>query len=93
MVPPDAARVWTLAAEELAQVFEARDAEALTLSEAARESGYSADHLGSLIRQQTIPNAGRSGAPRIRRADSPQRNAERPGRPRNITKTNVMKLR
>jgi len=45
----------------------------LTLEEAARESGYSADHLGRLVRDGRIPNAGRHHAPRIRRADLPKR--------------------
>jgi hypothetical protein len=45
--------------------------EILTLAQAARESGYTRDHLGRLIRQGTLPNAGRPRAPRIRRADLP----------------------
>jgi hypothetical protein len=45
----------------------------LTLTEAADRSGYSIDHLGRLIRDGTIPNAGRPGAPRIRRGDLPQK--------------------
>lgn len=43
----------------------------LTLGEAAELSGYSTDHLGRLIRDGRIPNAGRHNAPRIRRADLP----------------------
>ena len=39
----------------------------LTLRQAAEESGYSADHLGRLLREGTIPNAGRPGAPQIAR--------------------------
>lgn len=45
----------------------------LTLTEASNESGYSLDHLGLLIRQGTIPNAGRTHAPRIRRRDLPRK--------------------
>lgn len=48
----------------------------LTIQEASRISGYSVDHLRRLISQGRIPNAGRPHAPRIRRADLPQR----PGR-------------
>ena len=33
----------------------------LTLTEAAATSGYSADHLGHLVREGKIPNAGRPG--------------------------------
>ncbi len=47
--------------------------EALTLQEAARESGYSADHLGRLVRDGKVPNAGRANAPRIRRCDLPMK--------------------
>lgn len=45
--------------------------EVLTLAEAARASGYSADHLGRLVREGKIPNAGRPGSPRIARGDVP----------------------
>ena len=43
----------------------------LTLPEAAEESGYSSDHLGRLVREDKIPNAGRPGAPLIARRDLP----------------------
>lgn len=45
----------------------------LFLSEAASRSGYSVEHLGRLIRQGRLPNAGRWGAPRIRAADLPRK--------------------
>jgi hypothetical protein len=45
----------------------------LTLREAAALSGYSVEHLGRLIRQGALPNAGKHHAPRIRLADLPQR--------------------
>lgn len=45
----------------------------LDLQEAARESGYSPDHLGRLIRTGRLPNAGKRNAPKIRRADLPRR--------------------
>ena len=47
--------------------------EVLTLDEAAARSGYSPSHLGRLVRQGTIPNAGRAHAPRIRARDLPPR--------------------
>jgi len=45
----------------------------LSLGEAAKASGYSADHLGRLIRSGTIPNAGRPNAPRLRYGDLPRK--------------------
>jgi len=45
----------------------------LALPEAAARSGYSMEHLGRLVRQGRIPNAGRKGAPRIRAADLPRK--------------------
>jgi len=66
-----AARLWERAAVELEQALRAAGAETLTLVQAAHETGLTADHLGDLVRQGKIPNAGRKGAPRIRRADLP----------------------
>jgi hypothetical protein len=45
----------------------------LNLQEAAAESGYSPDHLGALIRKKALPQAGRPGAPKIRRSDLPKK--------------------
>ncbi len=45
----------------------------LNLQEAAAESGYSPDHLGAQVRKGVIPNAGRPGAPKIRRSDLPRK--------------------
>jgi hypothetical protein len=67
----NSARLWDIAATELERALELFGAETLTLVEAARESGYSADHLGSLVKRKKIPNAGRTHAPRIRRQDLP----------------------
>lgn len=47
--------------------------ELLNLQEAARESGYSADHLGRLVRDGRIRNAGRPNAPRVRRGELPRK--------------------
>ena len=65
-----------------------RDETTFSLVEASRESGYSADHLGRLVRDGKIPNAGRPGAPRVALKDLPRkahaptepRLAEKPGR-------------
>ena len=48
----------------------------LTLTEAQALSGYTSDHLARLVRKGKIPNAGRQGAPRIRRSHLPQKPAD-----------------
>ena len=45
----------------------------LTLQQAARESGYSPDHVRRMIREGKVPNAGRPNAPRVRRRDLPRK--------------------
>jgi hypothetical protein len=60
-------------AEELDQVLRSELDVVLTLTDAAGESGYSAEHLGREVRQGRISNAGRQGAPRIRRGDLPRK--------------------
>ena len=60
-------------AAELETTLRERDETTLSLTEAARESGYSADHLGRLVRDGKIPNAGRPGAPRIARRNLPRK--------------------
>jgi hypothetical protein len=47
--------------------------EPLNLTQAAAESGYSADYLGRLVKNGTIPNIGRPNAPRIQRANLPRK--------------------
>lgn len=70
----DAAAVaYERAADALDAALNAEQGALLTLREAARLSGYSADHLSRLLRQGRIANAGRPYAPRIRRADLPRR--------------------
>lgn len=58
---------------DVAAVFTAEGDKLLTLTEASRISAYSTDHLGRLIRNGTIANAGPPNAPRIRRADLPRK--------------------
>lgn len=59
------------AAQELEGANSALSDQLLTLSEAAARCGRTPDHLGRLIRQGRIPNAGRAHAPRIRAGDLP----------------------
>ena len=65
-------------AADLEATLQELDETTLSLVEAARESGYSADHLGRLVRDGKIPNAGRSGAPRIARRHLPRKAAAEP---------------
>jgi hypothetical protein len=67
------ARTLEQCARELEETDAAARDTALTLDEAARASGFSAEHLGRLVRQGAIPNAGRKGVPRICRGDLPRR--------------------
>ena len=41
----------------------------LSLTQAAERTGYSAEHIGRLLRQGKLPNAGRKNAPRVRLRD------------------------
>ena len=68
-----AARAFDRAADELERALHTEVDELLTLTDAAEMSGYSPDHLGRLIKQGVIPNAGRPHAPRIRRGHVPRR--------------------
>lgn len=65
------AELLRLHAGELQGAIREHRREALTLAEAAEASGYSRSHLRHLVADGTIPNAGRSGAPRILRRDLP----------------------
>ncbi|MFL5483253.1 MAG: hypothetical protein ACJ8AK_13820 [Gemmatimonadaceae bacterium] len=65
------ARLWDIAAVELERAQALFAAETLSLTEAARASGYTADYLGNLVKRGKIANAGRTNAPRIRRQDLP----------------------
>ena len=75
------ARLLEHVAGELDRAIAAGGDEALTLVQAAKQSGYSAGHLGCLIKKGVIPNAGRPKAPRIRRSDLPTKKATKRGRP------------
>lgn len=68
-------------ASDLLEALEDLENEPLTLAEAAEISGYSSDHLGRLVRDGTITNAGRPGAPRIFRRDLPLKAESRVSKP------------
>ena len=63
-------------AEELEEALSEEGDRLLTLQEASRISGYSADHLGRAVREGKVKNAGRHGAPRIRLRDLPKKAVE-----------------
>jgi hypothetical protein len=60
-------------AAELEAALEKDDGELLSLTDAASVSGYTADHLGRLMRKGAIKNFGRRNAPKIRRGDLPRK--------------------
>ncbi|WP_420447596.1 hypothetical protein [Candidatus Palauibacter sp.] len=60
-------------ADDLEATLVERDETTFSLVEASRESGYTATHLGRLVRDGKIPNAGRPGAPRIALKDLPRK--------------------
>lgn len=64
--------------DDLQALEHARGETLLSLTEAATLSGYSREHLGRLVRDGPIPNAGRQGAPKIRRRDVPMKSGGLP---------------
>lgn len=67
------ARLCKQHAAEIEAALRAKGDESLSLAEAARESGYSTDHLRHLVAAGTIPNVGRRHRPQVRRADLPRK--------------------
>jgi hypothetical protein len=68
-----AARICEAHVRELRSALLSVEDELLTVSQAAAESGYSAQHIRALVYERTLPNAGRKGRPRIRRGDLPKK--------------------
>jgi hypothetical protein len=64
-------------------------AEAVSLAEGARVSGYTADHLSRLMREGKLRNVGRPGAPRVRLTDLP-RKPDVSGAPRQIARPRLL---
>ena len=67
------AEVCRLHIAELREAIRAEEEQPLTVSQAAAESGLSADYLRHKVADGDIPNAGQKGAPRIRRRDLPRK--------------------
>lgn len=76
-----AAQALEKAAEELDAALRTGSGELMTLTDAATASGYSADHIGRLVRTRAIPNHGRRNAPRVRLADLPLKAGALPAAP------------
>jgi hypothetical protein len=70
---PPAAEAFRRAADELEASLRGAANERLTLETASEESGYSKRRLREMIAEGRIPNAGRLGAPLLRRADLPKK--------------------
>jgi hypothetical protein len=60
-------------ADELDAYEEDYSSELLTLDEAAAASGYHKDSLSRMMSEGKLPNAGKHGAPRVRRRDLPRK--------------------
>ena len=67
------ARTLEYCADALWSALAANDDELLSLHQAAHESGYTPDHLGRLLREGKVQNAGRKARPLIRRSDLPSK--------------------
>jgi hypothetical protein len=70
---PEVANAYEDAAGELEAVVRRGGADLLTLEAAARECGYSEDHLGRLVNRGQLTNHGRRGAPKVRRDELPRK--------------------
>jgi hypothetical protein len=65
------ADVCELHAGDVERALREGNEETLSLTEAARESGFSAGHLGRLVRDGRLTNYGRPDAPRVARGELP----------------------
>jgi hypothetical protein len=66
---PDAARGLRLAADEFESALTEWWHEALTPTQAEQESPWAASTIAKKLREGELPQAGRSGSPRVRRGD------------------------
>ena len=70
---PEVANAYEDAAGELEASLRETGADLLSLQAAARECGYSSDHLGRLIRAGKLTNHGREHAPKEQRGELPSK--------------------
>jgi hypothetical protein len=71
----DAAKNKERCADELERCLNDLGNTALSVQEAARESGYSEEHVRRVLRERPALNCGRAGKPKIRRCDLPRKPA------------------
>lgn len=76
-----AAKIVEVRAEDLEDALRTTEEALLNLQQASQISGYSAEHLGRLVREGTIPNHGRPNAPRVRLKDLPRKTSGLPTAP------------
>jgi hypothetical protein len=90
---PATAVAYEKCAGELEDALAQETKAALTLQEAAAESGYSADHLGRMVREGKIPNVGKANSPRIAKKDLPRKSyvAPKPD-PSQIDRAQIVRL-
>jgi hypothetical protein len=67
------ARAFERCASELERAFAEHDMKALTLQQAADESGFSYGHVQRLVTEGALENVGAPGSPRVRRGDLPRK--------------------
>ena len=80
-------------AEELEDALHDQEATLYTLQEAAAISGYTAGHLGRLVREGKISNAGRCSAPRIAHRNLPVKSDVASRHPRqHLDPTQIVRL-
>lgn len=72
-VQVDGARLCAEVVSDLRQIESAEAQRMVGLEEAAQLSGFSADHIGRLVREGRIMNYGRKGAPLVRVVDLPRK--------------------
>jgi hypothetical protein len=73
-----AARTLESVVGDLEEILHATQEELVNLTQASRLSGYSADHLGRLVREGKLRNYGRPNAPRVRPSDLPRKAGDLP---------------
>jgi hypothetical protein len=69
----DGAGLCELVIADLQTLEASLSSEVLTLRAASERSGYSAEHIGRMIREGTLANMGRKHAPRVLASQLPRR--------------------